>query len=69
MFGIYKDQQENTNRVDGEERFGKGVMALFTIDDYKKVAENTVVKNVVEEIKNMKVKQENSKEQEEERQE
>ena len=44
-------------------------MALFTIDDYKKVAENTVVKNVVEEIKNMKVKQENSKEQEEERQE
>ena len=42
--------------LDGQ-KFGQGVKALFTIDDYKYVAENTVIRNVVEEMRNIQEEQ------------
>ena len=54
--GTRKDEEKNEEMLDGQ-KFGQGVKALFTIDDYKYVAENTVIRNVVEEMRNIQEEQ------------
>lgn len=54
--GTRKDEEKSEEMLDGQ-KFGQGVKALFTIDDYKYVAENTVIRNVVEEMKNIQEEQ------------
>ena len=57
-----KSTADETKLDLNDEHIGNGVMALFNIDDYKQLAQNTVIKNnIVEKIKCLKEKDEYKK--------